>query len=213
VAAGDVNGDGYADIICGADSGGGPNITVYSGKDGTLLRSFFAYDPHFTGGVLIAAADVNGDDNADIICGAGPGGGPNVTVYSGKDGSRLYSFFAFAPTFTNGIFVAGGDVNGDGKADIIVGAGAGGGPDMAVFNGADGALLLNFFPYDPRFTGGVRVGSAAPTAGGRAFVVTVAGPGGGPQVRTLDGLTGQQLDTFFATDPRFTGGLYVAGTV
>jgi hypothetical protein len=157
LAAGDVNGDGYADIICGADAGGGPDITVYSGKDGSRLMNFFAYGQGFTGGVRIAAADVNGDGYADIICGAGPGGGPNVTVYSGKDGSRLYSFFAFAPTFSNGIFVAGGDVNGDGHADIIAGAGPGGGPDVRVFSGLDGLPLSNFFPYDPAFTGGVRV--------------------------------------------------------
>src|SRR5207244_983077 len=110
VAVGDVNGDGFADIIIGADAGGGPNVSVFSGKNGSRLLSFFAYDPNFTGGVRVAAGDVNGDGKADVVCGAGPGGGPNVTVFSGADGSLLASFFTLDPNFTAGIYVAAADV-------------------------------------------------------------------------------------------------------
>jgi autotransporter-associated beta strand protein len=212
VAVGDVNGDGAADIICGADRGGGPNVTVFSGRDGSMLLSFFPYAAGFTGGVRVAAGAVTGAGPADIITGAGPGGGPNVTVYQYANGQAqpLQSYFAFGSGFTAGIYVAAGDVNGDGKADVIVGAGAGGGPDVAVFSGADGSLLANFFPYAVGFTGGVRVGAAL--NGGTAVALTVPGPGGGPDVGTYDGQTGAALDHFFAYDPRFSGGLYVAGT-
>src|SRR5205823_4408581 len=81
VTVGDVNGDGFADIICGADAGGGANITVFSGKDQSLLLSFFPYGQQFTGGVRVAAGDTNGDGIAEIVTGAGAGGGPNVTVF------------------------------------------------------------------------------------------------------------------------------------
>src|SRR5581483_11425065 len=210
VAAGDVNGDGFADIICGADAGGGPNVTVFSGKDGSRLLSFFAYDPNFTGGVRVGAGDTDGDGKADIICGAGAGGGPNITVFSGADGHRLLSFFAYEPRFTAGLYVAGGDVNGDGKADIITGAGAGGGPNVAAFNGPDGSPLTSYFAYDPGFTGGVRVAAVDRNGDGRDDIISVAGPGGGPDVRTVDPLTGDQVDDFFAYNVRFRGGLYVA---
>jgi autotransporter-associated beta strand protein len=213
VAAGDVNGDGFADVICGADQGGGPSVTVFSGKDNfqTRLMSFFAFAPTFTGGVRVAAGDVNGDGKADIIAGAGPGGGPNVTVFSGADGSRLLNFFAFPAGFTNGIYVAAGDLTGAGHADVIAGAGAGGGPNVAAYSGLDGTLLYSFFAYGAGFTGGVRVAAADATGAGHADLVMVPGPGGGPSVRVLDGSSLQQLDAFFALDPRFTGGLYVAG--
>src|SRR4029077_4809 len=136
VAAGDVNGDGFADIICGADAGGGPNVTVFSGKDGSRLLSFFPYDMGFTGGVRVAAGDVNGDGTADIVTGAGPGGGPNVTVsrFAGGHPEVIQSYFAFDPRLSAGVFVGAGDVNGDGRADPIAGTGALSAADALVQN-------------------------------------------------------------------------------
>src|SRR5207302_1596883 len=156
VAAGDVNGDGKADVITGAGAGGGPHVRVWSGADGTLLRQFYAYGVKFRGGVSVAAGDVNGDGKADVVTGAGPGGGPHVEVFSGATGAVLRSFFAYAPAFTGGVFVAAGDVNGDGHADVVTGAGAGGGPRVEVFDGVTGAVRSSFFAAGATFAGGVR---------------------------------------------------------
>lgn len=206
-----MNGDGFADVIVSADKGGGPQVTVTSGKDGSLLTSFFATVPSFTGGIRVAAGDVNGDGFADVIAAAGPGGGPQITIFDGKTLRVLTSFFAVTPSFTGGLFVAAGDINGDGKADIIAGAGAGGGPQVTLFNGPDQALLGSVFALPSTFTGGVRVGAIDPTGKGRSSILTSAGPGGGPQVTTLDGSTLQLLSSFFAFAPGFTGGAFVGG--
>src|SRR5262249_55633731 len=122
------------------------------------LRSFFAYAPQFTAGVFVAAGDVNGDGKADIITGVGPGGGPHVKVFDGTNLTELRSFFAFDPLFTGGVRVAAADVNGDGKADIVAGAGPGGGPHVRVFSGTNLAELKSFFAFDIGFAGGVFVG-------------------------------------------------------
>ena len=82
-------------LMTGAGPGGGPHVRVLSGADGSELASFFAYDPAFTGGVAVATGDVNGDGHADIITGAGPGGGPHVMVFDGVTNSVIYSFFAY----------------------------------------------------------------------------------------------------------------------
>src|ERR1043166_3529864 len=198
VAVGDVNGDGTADIIAGAGPGGAPHVKVFSGKDQSLLQSFFAFDSTFTGGVFVAAGDVNGDGLADIVVGADSGGGPHVKVFDGATNTLLMSFFAFGATFTGGVRVAAGDVDGDRIADIIVAAGPGGGPQVQVFSGKDQSLLMSFFAYDAGFTGGVYVAAGDINGDGRADIVTGAGSGGGPHVKVFDGAGGGELQSFFA---------------
>ena len=151
-------------LITGAGTSGGPHVRVLSGADGSELAGFFSHDPAFPGGVAVAGGDVNGDGNVDIIAGAGPSGGPHVLVFDGVTHSVIYSFFAYDPAFAGGVFVASGDVDGDGLADIITGAGPGGGPHVRVFSGADGSELAGFFAYDPAFLGGVAVAAATSMA-------------------------------------------------
>jgi ELWxxDGT repeat protein len=212
VAAGDVNGDGKADIVTGAGIGGGPHVRVFDGGTGAELLGFFAFDPGLRDGVLVAAGDVTGDGRADIITGAGPGGGPHVKVFDGGTGAEVRSFFAYDPGLRAGVFVAAGDVDGDAVADIITGSGPGGGPHVKVFDGTTLGEVQSFLPYDPGARGGVLVGAVYANRDGRADVVTGAGPGAGPHVRVFDGGTLAELQSFFAYDPAFTGGVFVGGS-
>src|SRR5437870_1458132 len=95
---------------------------------------------------------------------------------------------------------------------FVTGADAGGGPDVNVFNAADTKQpLLHFFPYDTAFTGGVRVAAGDTNADGQAEIITAAGVGGGPNVAVFNGVTGQELASFFPYDIGFAGGVRVAG--
>jgi hypothetical protein len=198
VTLADVNGDGTADIIGAAGPGGGPHVRVLSGVDFSELASFFAYDPAFTGGVNVAAGDVDGDGRADIITGAGLGAGPHVQVFRGGDLQVLASFFAYDPAFTGGVSVAAGDVNGDGGSDIVTGAGPGGGPHVEVFSGTDLSVLESFWGYDPAFGGGVLVATGDINGDGRVDLILGAGPGGGPHVRIFSGVDLTELASFFS---------------
>jgi len=208
VGAGDVNGDGRDDIITGADAGGGPHVKAFDATNLACIRSFFAYSPAFTGGVRVAAGDVNGDETDDIITGAGPGGGPHVCVYSGTNNALLRSFYAYNPSFTGGVYVAGVDLNLDGTSDIATGAGSGGGPHVQIYNGINLALIGTFFAYASNFTGGVRVGSADINNDGRDDLITSPGPGMISLVREFD-YNRTLIGEFDAFIPMFLGGAYV----
>ncbi len=209
VAAGDFDGDNRAEIVVGADARGGPQVSIFRGTDGTLLRSFYAFPPSFGGGVRVAVGDVNRDGRADIICGAGPGGGPQVSIFDGRTFQPIASFFAFPPSFTGGIYVASYDANNDGADDIICGAGAGGGPQVSIYDGATRAMLKSFFAFPPSFTGGVRVSQVPYGGRDRPALLAAAGPGGGPQVSIFDSSTLALLGSFFAYNPNFRGGSFV----
>ncbi len=211
VAAGDVNGDGFADIITGPDQGAAPHVKVFSGATGAEIRSFFAYAISFTGGVRVAAGDVNGDGYADIVTGAGAGGPPHVKVFDGVTGSEIFSFFAYAPNQSGGVFVAGGDVNGDGRADILTGPG-GATSQVKAFSGLLGGEIISFFAYAPAFAGGVRVAAGDLDGDGRAEILTVPGPDAGPQVRIFESLTLTERQSFFAYSRDFTGGVFIGAS-
>lgn len=119
VAIGDLNGDGWKEIIAGAGYGGGPHIRVF-GIDGRVINpGFFAYDPGFRGGVNVAVGDLNGDNMAEIIAGSGFGGGPQVRIFNEKGQLLSSGFFAFNSNSRGGVKVIASDLNKDGRDEII----------------------------------------------------------------------------------------------
>src|SRR5262249_34273878 len=131
-------------LATGADAGGAPEVKVFDAAQGGFKYSFLAYDSSFTGGVRVAGGDINRDGIPDVITATGPGMAPLVRIWNGVDGSFVREFLAYDSAFTGGIYIATGDIDKDGIADIITGAGAGGGPHVKVFSGADGHRFRNF---------------------------------------------------------------------
>jgi hypothetical protein len=203
-----VTGDGVPDYIAGAGPGAIPEVRVIDGALGTIRTSLVVFEPEFRGGVFVAAADVNGDGFVDVIAGSGEGRRAEVKVFSGRDLTVLRDVFVFDPSFTGGVHVAAGDVNGDGYADLVAGAGAGG-TEVIVLSATDLSTLWTMTAY-PGATGGVWVAAGDVTGDGFADVVTGAGAGAGPQVRVFDGRTGGLSVYLYAYEPGFTGGVRVA---
>jgi len=155
-AVSDLNGDGTKEIITGAGAGGGPHVRIFNKEGKPLIGGFFAYKPHFRGGVNVAVVDLNGDGTREIITGAGTGGGPHVRVFS-KDGKPLTGgFFAFQENFSGGVSVSVGNVDGEGEKEIIVGSGAGDRPLVKVFS-KDGKFLKEFRAYEEGLDYGIKV--------------------------------------------------------
>jgi len=175
----------------GAPPGHDPLVGAYA-PNGDLLLRFRAYPKRMTSGVRIATGDVNGDGAADVITAPGARGRALVEVFSGIDGHRLRRFRAFTGAFHAGIYVAAGDVDGDGHADIVVGAGEGGRPLVRVFSGATGARIGQFFARRHNARLGVRLAAGDMDGDGRAEIATAGGPGGGSTI-TIFRATGERV--------------------
>ena len=128
-----------------------------------------------------------------------------MKVFSGASGAAFYSFFAYS-SFIGGVFVAAGDINGDGRADIITGTDVA--SHVKVFDGATLAELSSFFAYG-QFAGGVRVAAGDVNGDGRDDIVTATGPGVPVQVKVFDGVTGAEIRSFLPYGA-FNGGGFVA---
>ena len=85
--------------------GGAPVVAVWDPFDGMLIAKFMAYDPVFTGGVRVAVSVGNTGGIADIITGAGPGGGPQVNFFSFPALELLLSFYRGEQSNQGGVFV------------------------------------------------------------------------------------------------------------
>jgi autotransporter-associated beta strand protein len=200
----------------GAGPGGLPGVNVFD-ANGTLVRSFLAYEASFRGGVNVATADINRDSLPDIVTAPGFGGGPLVRVWDGATGAMTMQFLAYDAAFRGGVSLSVGLVNADQNLDIITGAGPTGGPHVKAFDGLNAFPLLSFFAYAANFTGGVSVAAGdATTVSIRGeitpgAIITGAGPGGGPHVRVFNAVSGAPTgQEFFAYDASFTGGINVA---
>lgn len=216
-AVADVNGDGVEDLILGAGPGGGPQVVVYDGTDGSVLYSWFAFESTFRGGLFIAAGDFDLDGFADIVVSADVGGGPRVRVFSGANPSLvLADFFGIEdPNFRGGARIGVGDINGDGVPDLLVGAGVGGGPRVAGFNGlslrpnlSPVKLFDDFFVFEQTLRNGVYVAVGDLDGDGKAEGIFGGGPGGGPRIQALNaadlliglGNKSESVVNFFAGD-------------
>ncbi len=169
----------------------------------------------FGGGANVAAGNLDTDSAIEYVTGAGPGGGPLIKVLE-KDGKVVKQFYAYATNFTGGVDVAVGDVNDDGKNEIITSPGPGGGPDVKVFK-ADGTLLKEFFAYAANFYGGVHISAADIDSDGNWEIVTAPASAGGPHVKIWDVkiAAGSAVPTvkkeLMAHDTSLSSGLDVAG--
>ncbi len=214
IAAGEVSGNGYADIITGA-SAGNPEVKVYRGKDiatnsfnptsSSVIADWFAYGLQFNVGANVAAGDLTGSGFADVVTGATIGN-PHVKIYNGQtiasgtfnpNTSIRYQFFAYGLQFNVGAFVAVGDTTGDGHPDLITGA-SNGNPHAKVYSGTaiangtfnsanpDASVMNQFFAYDLQFNIGARV-AAADIEGTGKFDILTGASAGTPHYRIVKG--------------------------
>jgi hypothetical protein len=191
VATGDVNGDGFTDVVCTTGAGAMARVRVFSGENGSVLANRVPFGEGYTRGLSVAVGDVDGDSVAEIVVGR-LGRGSGVRVYRGGDFALLSAFRAF-PGLDGGVTVAVANVSRFGQ---VLAVGNAAEPVVRLF-GASGSLVSSARVFE-----GVGFGvtvAAADLTGDGSDELAVAPAAGGRRVRVLNPAT-------FATRTTFTAG-------
>jgi hypothetical protein len=209
-------------VVLGADAGkkSRPEVKVFDAA-GNQVAEFLAYEPGFHGGVRVALGDVTGDGTPEIITGPGRGRAALVKVFD-LAGNELPQFRIQAlPTrCKDGVYVAVGDVLGDGLADIIVGPGRGK-PEVRIFENRLNSSASDPVSDSPTRTidafgcgwgGGVTVAAGDIQPGGKQELIVGSGPGRRTTVKAFDvsGARAVLVRTWLPFSPHFRGGVFVS---
>lgn len=184
-------------------------VRIWNGFE--VIGNFMAFDKGYNGGSSIAVGDLGDDGVSEVVIGSGQGKPPEVKIFR-LDGSLVFSFYAYAPSYGQGINVAVCDVDGNGANEIVTGTQFGGGPHVRVFDSYGNDLSDGgWFAYNKFFRGGVNVACGDWDADGRDEIITGAGPSGGPHVRIYDGLGNLETEFFAFTADQLSGVSVAAG--
>lgn len=202
----DLDKDQKAEIIVTPNGDYEPVVFIYN-NEGHLINRFLAYNKSLRIEVKVTCNDVDGDGENEIITALGLNGEPHVKIFNTKGELEIH-WFAFWQKFKGGINLSTGDINGDGKSEIIVSIASGANPYVRVFD-YFGFLQTQFLAYDRNYYQGVTLVASDLNDDNKAEIITGTGRGASPHVRIFDYL-GVNQGGFFAYDRKFLGGVNLA---
>ncbi len=193
VATGDVNGDGFDDLITTPATNYPGLVRVYLydpiGRKFSRFQDVSVQSSKYRGGVNIAAADLDRDGYAEIVVAPASKGRKSIIELYSYDPSlkkmvKDYSFSAYSSTFDSGIMVATGDVNGNGIPEILLGPAPGTGEVRAfVYSNKSVKKIVGFYPASKTYSGGVDLTSMDVNTDGNDDIISGTFSNGLPGVR------------------------------
>jgi hypothetical protein len=158
IAVGDLDNNGFSELFVAPGPGSALPIKVYARHGTQIKRDWYPFGEGYSGGYSLAVGALSGPFRSNLVIGAGVGSKPYVNIYDWQY-NKTGEWFAYETTFTGGVFVATGDLDGDGVDEIITGPGPGKGPIIRTFK-ADGTRLSEFSAYTTFLTEGIQVRTA-----------------------------------------------------
>lgn len=173
IAVGDLNNDGLYEIYTAPSAGFKEPIRVYTRHGEKTGGDFSPFGVAYSGGYQLALTKPTLTTPARLVVGSGSGIKPTITIFSAEF-KKVTSFAAFESSFTGGVNVATGDVDGDGVSEIIAGKGAGGTPTVRVFSFDGKQKYTQFNAYTTQFKPGIDVRSLDIDFDGADEIITLS---------------------------------------
>lgn len=209
IANGDVNNDNQEEIILGAPSGQEPLIKIYN-REGKLLKQFLADDKNFRGGVNLTVADIDNDNQVEILSVPAASGQGRVRIFDGQ-GKLKKQISVAARNWRGGLSIAAGDIDGKDTTEIIIGSGANQEPQVRIYN-VNGKMIGAWLAYEKKFRGGVKVAVANVNGRAeynRAEIIVAPGKGREPLIKVFDNYA-QLKAQFLAYNKNWQAGFSLA---
>lgn len=202
VASGDIDHDGTDEIIVGSGPGQVNEVRIFT-QQGELLRSFSPYDTTFRNGIHVAAADLDGDGLAEIVT-VPRIGASDIRVFDAT-GHKISQFMAYGPKFRTGLDIAAAPATEFTPAVIMTAVGAGGGPQVMIFD-RNGVRRSQFFAAAKSDRHGLRIAVAdIDTSLPGPEIITVPLTQGKPQANIFD-FSGNKITDLGFFEPWWEGG-------
>jgi hypothetical protein len=204
VITADINTDGRLETV----SANHQQVAV-SDADQQPIASWHPYGEKYSGSISLALADLNGDGQKEIITAPETGGANLIKIFSWQGEIINPGWHAFSKNWQKlGANVAVGDISGDGQKEIIVGAGAGGGPHVRIFDKNGKLISSGFFAYSAKTRSGVNLASADINGDKVDEIIAGAGFGSAPEVKIFSG-QGRLLGSWLAYSSQSRTGVKV----
>jgi hypothetical protein len=173
-------------------------------EQSTSSFDFLAYDKNFRGGINVSCGDIDGNGKDEIVTSPKSGGASNIRIFD-KDGKSLgFSFYAYPKGDNHGTNITLGDVDGDGKDEIMTSSEEG--PLIKIFKGQK---LISKFEAWKNIKIGTSIASGDIDSDGKEEIIVGGGSRGGPQIKIFN-LKGKELFSFFVFHPLSRHGIDVA---
>lgn len=207
----DIDNDGIDNIVTGAGVGGGPHVRVFD-KFGEVQHEFFAFHPDFHGGIDVGCGNINNTPGDEIIVSQKSKGQAWIKAYSINNKwkeSLISEFLAYDEKFEGGSHIAAGDIDNDGRDEIITGAGVGGGPHVRTFNQYGEPKSISFFPFPKDYRGGVDVSAGDVDGDNEDEIILAANKFASARVKIYKN-NNQIIGNFIAYQEAFQGGVNIS---